>query len=160
MVAATVPRMSARFRVFGYVMVLAGLFIVLLGTGRAMLPVGGGGGTGRDAIFGARDDAVLQLRQLDGMLDSFVADFEADGTVSEVALTQLPDNDRVLAESILGRYETSLEAAGASDHVPTTNGDVVIAIWVVGLPLVGVGGFLALNKKVWECRSCGFISEA
>jgi len=116
-VASTAPRVSARFRLFGYLMALAGVLIVLLGTGRELISTGGGGGAEVDAVFEARDDAVVQLRQLDGMLDSLVADFEADRTVSEVALTQLPDNDRVLTESIIGRYETSLEAANAADPV-------------------------------------------
>ena len=161
MVAATAPRVSARFRLLGYLMALAGVLIVLLGIGWGLVSTGSGGGAELDAVFEARDDAVVQLRQLDGMLDSLVADFEADGTVSEVALTQLPDNDRILTESIIGRYETSLEAANAADPVATTIGsDAVIASWVIGLPLLGVGGFLALDKKVWECRSCGFISEA
>ena len=161
MVAATAPRVSARFRLLGYLMALAGVLIVLLGIGWGLVSTGSGGGAELDAVFEARDDAVVQLRQLDGMLDSLVADFEVDGTVSEVALTQLPDNDRILTESIIGRYETSLEAANAADPVATTIGsDAVIASWVIGLPLLGVGGFLALDKNVWECRSCGFISEA
>lgn len=161
MVAAPAPRVSARFRVFGYLIALAGLLIVLLGAGWGPASTRSAGAAERDAVLEARHDAVLQLRQLDGMLDSLVTDFEGAGTVSEVALSQLPDNERVLAESIIAQYETGLVAVVTGSPVaPNRGGDARVASWAIGLSLLGAGGLLAVNKKVWQCRSCGSIRAA
>lgn len=157
MVATTAPRMSSGIRGLGYVVATAGLFLILLGTARGVMSTDVPGGADGGLASEARQDAVEQLRRLDGMLDSLVADFETDGTVSSVALSQIPDNDRVIAESIISAYETGLDrgdAGGATGSV-----GVAIGSWAIGVPLLVGGGLLTRHRKVWECPSCAFIRD-
>ena len=159
MTVTTAPRMSSTICGLGYVVAMSGLFLILLGTWPVMGAVDvGGGATGRIASD-AHEDAVAQLRQLDGMLDSLVADFEADGTVSSVALTQLADNDRVIAESIISAYETALDGGDAGRVAATGTFSGAIGSWAIGLPLLVGGGLLTRRTKIWKCPSCGLVRE-
>lgn len=159
MTATTAPRMPSIICGLGYVVAMSGLFLVLLGTWRGMVATDADGGVASRLASDALEDAVAQLRQLDGMLDSLVADFEADGTVSSVALTQLADNDRVIAESIISAYETRLDGGDAGGVGATGTLSGARGSWAIGLPLLVGGGLLTRRKKVWKCPSCGRVRE-
>lgn len=99
------------------------------------------------------EEEVTRFAALDGMQAAVVEDFRVDGEVSPKILSGLAADSRRRAEEIIQEHADGV--AGVKGVAAVIGGGMAVFVYALFLPMLIIGFFLVLRRKIWRCTSCG-----
>lgn len=151
--------------VLGFCFMLPALFGLLV---TALLWIGGIiGGTAMMAAAPTgeiKSNAVYQLNLISSLPPGFIQVFETNESEARLAADGLPLETKTQAQRIFSYYEAQKVLATKDAAKPVAalgmlGGIMTVGVFFVCIPILIVGFFLIMRKKVWRCSSCGTIFD-
>ncbi len=114
-----------------------------------------------DDVRDAKREAVASLERIDGLPRDVIDRFESTSLIPADAREQLSPEQRSQVDAALrGFLATGAGAALRGTAALGLVGVGVVAAYVVGVPMIIVGLWLARRKTVWTCDVCRHVQGA
>ncbi len=153
------PRYSTRVVVLGYAMWIPAAALLAFATAAVVLfsvPGSGSHGTANEM----HNRALQQLREIRGLPEAVITEFETTDAVAPGTLSALPPEQRGPVEFVTTTYAVNSVSAGirgAAIFSVVQAG--VMLVYVVLVPLLVVGLLLTRKRTVRRCGACGHVVD-
>lgn len=116
------------------------------------------GGTGAAQVMSETKAESIERLKTAGLPAASIADFDVDGHF-ETKAGFTPEQLKAAEDAEL-EYTAAILGAGGAATVMTGMGVAgVIVTYGICIPTFVLGLVLVLRKKVWRCRSCGYVFD-
>lgn len=152
-----VPRFGDGLRTIGVLLILASIGVLGFSALTVFLALGNTQDT--DVVAAARRRTADQLLSYRHVPRETVETFERTGHLDRLALQNLTSNERLNVDRIMRDYEHAIGPQATPAAILGVGGCGFVALCIIFVPAIIVGGLLLRRRSVWWCSACGYVFD-
>lgn len=156
----SVRRFSPGIVFMGYTLLIPSILVLLLSSACAVMTCGAAGKAATETFDVQKNETLGKLREINGLPQSVIADFEQDGMIEQATIDALPAETKEPVQRVVSLHAAGLagSAIGAT-AVGGASTAFLAVVYFFFLPAMIVGALLTLRKNVWACQQCGGLID-